>query len=81
VLLKINRRQFKYQTCGKPFSETLDSIGNHRKQTDRFAQSIVQQVPHSDVHNVATQNDLIDEEVWSMVQHMIKKTSNRFEFT
>ena len=73
VFLKVNRRQFKCQTCGKPFSETLDFIGNRRKQTDRFAQSIVQQVLHSDVHNVATQNKLTDEEVWSMVQYISQK--------
>lgn len=73
VFLKVNRRQFKCQTCGKPFSETLDFIGNRRKQTDRFAQSIVQQVLHSDIHNVALQNDLTDEEVWSMVQYISKK--------
>lgn len=75
VLLKINRRQFKCQTCGKPFSETLDFIGNRRKQTDRFAQAIVQQVLHSDIHNVAMINDLTDEEVWSMVQYVSKKNS------
>lgn len=73
VFLKVNRRQFKCQTCGKPFSETLDFIGNRRKQTDRFAQLIVQQVLHSDIHNVALQNDLTDEEVWSMVQYISKK--------
>ena len=44
VFLKVNRRQFKCQTCGKPFSEALNFIGNRRKQTDRFAQLIVQQV-------------------------------------
>ncbi|MCI3279650.1 transposase family protein [Synechococcus sp. PCC 6717] len=75
VFLKINRRQFKYRTCGKPFSETLDFIGNRRKQTDRFAQSIVQQVLHSDIHNVAISNGLTDEEVWSMVQYVSKKNS------
>lgn len=75
VLLKVNRRQFKCQTCGKPFSEALNFIGNRRQQTDRFAQSIVQQVLHSDIHNVATQNDLTDEEVWSMVQYISKKNS------
>lgn len=73
VFLKVNRRQFKCHTCGKPFSETLDFIGNRRKQTDRFAQWIVQQVLHSDVHNVAAQNNLSDEEVWSMVQYISKK--------
>lgn len=71
--MKVNRRQFKCQPCGKPFSETLDFIGNRRKQTDRFAESIVQQVLHSDVHNVAVINDLTDEEDWSMVQYVSKK--------
>jgi transposase len=75
VLLKINRRQFKCQTCSKPFSETLDFIGNRRKQTDRFAESIVRQVLHSDIYNVAMINDLTDEEVWSMVQYVSKKNS------
>lgn len=73
VFLKVNRRQFKCHTCSKPFSETLDFIGNRRKQTDRFAQSIAQQVLHSDVHNVAVQNNLTDEEVWSMIQYISKK--------
>ena len=52
VFLKVNRRQFKCATCGKPFSETLDFIGHRRKQTDRFAELIVGQVLHSDIHNV-----------------------------
>jgi transposase len=73
VFLKVNRRQFKCRTCNKPFSETLDFIAPRRKQTNRFAQSIVQQVLHSDIHNVALQNDLTDEEVWSMVQYISKK--------
>lgn len=73
VFLKVNRRQFKCQTCSKPFSETLDFIGHRRKQTDRFSEFIVQQVLHSDMHNVAVQNDLTDEEVWSMVQYVSKK--------
>jgi len=76
VFLKINRRQFKCQTCDKPFSEALDFIGSRRKQTDRFAESIVQQVLHSDIHNVAMNNDLTDEAVWSMVQYVSKKKLN-----
>ncbi len=75
VFLKVNRRQFKCQTCGKPFSETLAFIGNRRKQTDRFAQSIVRQVLHSHVHDVAVRNDLTDEAVWSMVSYISKKNS------
>ncbi len=73
VLLKVNRRQFKCHSCGKPFSEELSFLGRRRKHTDRYAQTIVQQVLHSDTHNVAVNNDLTDEEVWSMVKYMSKK--------
>ncbi len=73
VFLKVNRRQFKCKTCGKPFSETLDFIDNRRKQTNRFAETIVQSVLYSDIHNVVAQNDLTDEGVWSMVQYVSKK--------
>lgn len=75
VLLKVNRRQFKCVPCGKPFSEELDFVGRRRKYTDRFAQTIVQQVIHSDTHNVARNHGLSDEEVWSMVQYISKKNS------
>jgi len=76
VLLKVNRRQFKCHSCGKPFSEELDFIGRRRKHTNRFAHAIVQQVLHSDTHNVALNNDLTDEEVWSMVKYMSLKKLN-----
>ncbi|MCX5965138.1 MAG: transposase family protein [Cyanobacteria bacterium] len=48
VFLKVNRHQFKCRTCGKPFSEKLDFLGHRRKQTDRVAEFIVQQVLHGD---------------------------------
>ena len=35
VLLRVNRRQFKCKTCGKPFSEELDFVGRRRKHTVR----------------------------------------------
>ena len=59
-----------------PFSEELDFIGRRRKHTDRFIQQIVQQVLHSDTQNVALNNDLTDEEVWSMVKYLSKKKLN-----
>ncbi len=73
VLLKVNRRQFKCAPCGKPFSEELDFVGKQRKHTNRFAEMIVGQVIHSDLHNVGQQNDLTDEEVLSIVQYISKK--------
>jgi len=33
----------------------------------------VQEVLHSDMHNVGKQNDLTDEEVWSMIKYISKK--------
>lgn len=75
VFLKLNRRQFKCHTCNKPFSEEFEFIGKRRKYTDRFAQMIVQQVVHSDMHNVAMNHGLTDEEVWSMVTYLSKKNS------
>ena len=41
--------------------------------TDRFAEMIVQQVIHSYRPNVGQQNDLTDEEVWSIVEYISKK--------
>lgn len=73
VYLKVNRRQFKCRTCEKPFSENLEFVEKRRKQTERFTEFIVQQVLHSDVHNVALQNELKDEEVWSMLEYSSKK--------
>jgi transposase len=55
--------------CGKPFSEDLEFVGRRKKYTHRYAKKITSQVIHSDVHNIATNNDLTDEEVWSMVKH------------
>jgi len=50
----------------KPFSEALDFIGEHQEYTNRFAEMIVKQVIHNDTHNVAQNNHLTDDEVWSM---------------
>lgn len=73
VWLKVNRRQFKCKHCDKPFSEELDFVGRRRKYTHRLALEIVKQVLHSDVHNVAQNHDLSDEEVWAMVEQVSKK--------
>ena len=74
ILLKVNRCQFKCHNCQKPFSEELDFMGSRCRCTDRFAEMIVKQVTHSDMHNVIVQYDLTDEEVWSMVQYVSKKS-------
>lgn len=76
VYLRVNRRQFKCHPCGKPFSEGLGFIESRRKYTNRFAEMIVEQVIHSDIHNVGVQNNISDEVVWLMVKQVSKKNSS-----
>lgn len=73
--LKVNRRQFKCNECGKPFSEALEFVGGCRKYTDRYAESVVKQVMHSSTTNVAWNQDLSEDLVWSMVEYASKKNS------
>jgi len=67
VLLRINRRQFKFKSCRSPFSEELDFIDKQRGYTKRFAANIIRQVLDSNIHSVAVRNDLSDAEVQSML--------------
>ncbi len=76
VLLYVNRRRFKCQNCLKPFSETLNFVGNKKNFTHRYAKDITQQVIHSDIKNVAHQNKLTVEEVESMVKEVGKLIIN-----
>jgi predicted Zn-dependent protease with MMP-like domain len=59
----------------KPFSEEFDFISKRREYTDRFAEMIVQQVRHSDMHNVGVNHGLTDEAVASMVHYIAKKNA------
>jgi transposase len=73
--LRVNRRQFKCRVCGKPFSETHDFMGSRRNYTDRYAALVAQQVIHSDTANVARQQGLSEDIVWSMVEYVSAKKS------
>ncbi len=77
VWLKVNRRQFKCQPCGKPFSEALDFIGERRKYTNRLAEAIVKQVVHSSTRNVALNHNLSEDIVWSMVDYVSQKKNSK----
>lgn len=72
VILNINRRRFKCKKCRKTFNEELDFVGARRKHTHRYAENIVKQLIHSDVSNVAKNNGLSDEEVYSMLEDIVK---------
>ncbi|MBE9112030.1 transposase family protein [Nodosilinea sp. LEGE 07298] len=75
--LCVNRRQFKCAVCGKPFSEDFDFMGARRSYSDRYAESVVRQVIHSDTVNVARQQGLSEDIVWSMVEYVSAKKLHR----
>ena len=72
VILKVNRRQFKCKDCKKPFSEILDFVELRKNFTQRYAQSITEQVINSDINNVARNNKLTAEQIESMVMAAAK---------
>jgi len=76
VLLKINRRQFKCQSCQKVFSEDLYFVEKNRGYTKRLARNIIEQVLNSNIHSVAERNDLSDEEVESMLEGQASEILN-----
>jgi transposase len=73
VFLEINRRQFKCNTCNKPFSEEFDlsATMNARKKrtyTQRLADKIIQEVLDSDIHSVASKGIVTTEEIERMLK-------------
>lgn len=73
VSLRYNRRQFKCKTCRKPFSESLNFIGSRKHYTDRFAERVIKDLMHGDIHNVAKKYDITDDLVVSMLEYLSKK--------
>jgi len=74
VILRVNRRRFKCKNCRKPFNERLEFLEKKKNFTNRYAQSITEQVVHTDIKNVAKNNKLTEEEeVWSMVKSVANK--------
>lgn len=67
VFLQINRRQFKCDRCGKPFSEKLSYVESRRKYTKRFGEQVVLEVLNGDILNVATRYNLKESEVQQML--------------
>jgi transposase len=72
IILNINRRRFKCKKCRKTFNEELDFVGVRRKYTHRYAENIIKQLINSDVSNVAKNNGLSEEEVYSMLEDIVK---------
>ena len=77
VFLEINRRQFKCEKCGKPFSEKLDFVNNRRTYTKRLANTIIKSVRSSDIHSVAKQGVVTTEEIERMLSDASRELSSK----
>ncbi len=77
VFLEINRRQFKCQKCGKPFSEKLDFVNNRRTYTKRLANTTIKSVLSSDIHSVAKQGVVTTEEIERMLSDASQELSSK----
>ncbi|WP_373695792.1 ISL3 family transposase [Brunnivagina elsteri] len=68
VFLEINRRQFKCETCKKPFSEDLDFVRKKRTYTNRLAHKTIKEVLDSDIQSVASKGIVTTEEIERMLK-------------
>lgn len=73
VYLEVNRRQFKCNSCQKPFSEELNFLKSRRTYTKRLAHSIIQEVLENDIHSVAKKSHVTTEEIETMLKDMAQE--------
>ena len=76
VFLEINRRQFKCETCKKPFSEELDFARKKRTYTTRLANKTIQEVLDSDIHTIASKGIVTTEEIERMLKDASSELPN-----
>ncbi len=68
VYLEINRRQFKCDSCRKPFSEELNFVKQKRSYTLRLAEDIIAQILKSNIKSVAEKSHVTTEEIERMLK-------------
>jgi len=68
VYLEINRRQFKCDSCSKPFREELNFVNKKRSYTLRLAEDIIAQVLKSNIKSVAEKSHVTTEEIERMLR-------------
>jgi len=74
VFLEINRRQFKCEKCGKPFSEELEFVRKRRTYyTKRLGRAIIQEVLENDIHSVPKKGVVTTEEIERMLKDASKE--------
>ncbi|WP_436836099.1 ISL3 family transposase [Laspinema palackyanum] len=66
--LRVNRRQFKCQTCQKPFSESLDYVNPKRNYTKRLTYKVIEEVLESNIQSVARRYEVTEEEIQTMLE-------------
>lgn len=76
VFLEINRRQFKCETCKKPFSEDFDFVKKKRTYTERLAQKTIKEVLENDIHSIASKGIVTTEEIERMLKDASEELSH-----
>ena len=75
--LKINRRQWKCDQCGRPFSEELEWIQKRRKYTSRFANYILKQLANSNIKTISQMNNITEAEIERMLKDIGEEVNNK----
>lgn len=68
VLLNVNRRQFRCNSCGKVFSEELNFVKKRRTYTIRLGEKVVKEVLESDILNTAKRNGITPREIETLLR-------------
>jgi len=83
VFLEVNRRQFKCETCKKPFSvreasrrEELDFVRKKRTYAKRLANQTIKDVLKNDIHSVALKGIVTTEEIERMLKDASEGLTN-----
>jgi transposase len=76
VYLEVNRRQFKWEKCRKPFSEDLDFVKKIRNYTKGLADEIVRKILDNDIKSVAERSHVTTEEIETTIKDISGETLN-----
>ncbi|PSO93662.1 MAG: hypothetical protein BRC48_12190 [Cyanobacteria bacterium QS_9_48_30] len=68
--LQVNRRQFRFQTGQKVFSEELSFVKKTRTYTKRVAKKVVKQVLETDILNTGKRNRMTPAEIETLLKEV-----------
>lgn len=70
VFLRVNRRQFRCNSCDKVFSEELSFIKKRRTYTLRLATKVIEEVLETNVESAAKRNRMTSSEIETLLKEL-----------